>query len=97
MFFPAEMWVRCHHNLTKPSLKIVIMKDGWENLPAESWAHSRRERKHFPVIKRDTLNDTLEFANFFENAQELRLYYTPAEIDESGEIKQVVATHVRAA
>ena len=90
---PEEMWIRCHHDLKKPLRKLRIMKKGWDKLPAEKWSHLRRERKPFPVIKRDTLKDTLEIVNFFENAEELRQYYVPAEIDESGEIKKVPATH----
>ena len=90
---PAEMWIRCHHDLKKQLRKIRILKAGWDKLPAAKWAHLRRDRVSFPPIKRDTLKDTLEIVNFFENAEELRQYYTPAEIDESGEVKKVPATH----
>ena len=90
---PGEIWIRCHSDLKAGFRKIPIMKDGWDKLEAQEWTQLRRERKAPPVIKRDTLNDTLEIVNFFENAQELRQYYMPTEIDESGEIKQVQATH----
>ena len=89
---PQEIWIRCHHDLKAGFRKIRIMKDGWDKLGAEEWTRLRRDRKAPPVIKRDTLNDTLEIVNFFENAQELRQYYVPTEIDESGEIKQVKST-----
>ena len=90
---PEEIWIRCQSDLKGGFRKIHIMKDGWDKLEAQEWRQLRRQRKAPPVIKRDTLNDTLEIVNFFENAQELRQYYVPAEIDESGEIKQVKATH----
>ena len=90
---PEEIWNRCQKDLKGGFRKIHLMKDGWDKLEAQEWRPLRRQRKAPPVIKLDTLNDTLEIVNLFENAQELWQYYMPAEIDESGEIKQVRATH----
>ena len=90
---PDEMWVRCNEDLKGKLRKIRIFKKEVENVPESEWRHLRRERKPFPVIQREKLNDTLEVVKFFPNSQELTRYYTPAEIDDSGEIKPVKCVH----
>ena len=90
---PNEMWVRCDEDLKGQVRKIVIFKNDIDDVPESEWNQVRRDRKSHPVIPRETLNDTLEIVKFFPNSQELLQYYTPAEVDESGEIKQVKNTH----
>ena len=90
---PNEMWIRCDENAKKPVRKLKILRDDVKDLDASVWQMLRRDRKACPPIKRVTLNDTLEIVNFFEQKEKLARYYTPLEIDESGEIKQVQCNH----
>lgn len=69
------------------------MKDVIDEWDSSVWEILHRKMKPGPTVKKVTLKDTLEIVNLFENKEELARYYTPLDIDESGEIKQVQCNH----
>ena len=88
-----EMWIRCHEDLKKPVRKLKIFKKEIHKLKKDKLTKLKISRKPNPSIKKETLRDTLEIAKLLSNAEDLMKYYTPTEIDESGEIKYVPCTH----
>ena len=52
----------------------------------------KRGRQEASVITKETLDDTLAIANTMADRDELLRYYTPARVDDSGEIALVQYT-----
>ena len=89
---PDQMWIRCNEDLTKPVRKLNIFSEKWKDVTREQLLRLKRGRQEPPVIPKATLDDTHAIANTMLNGEQLLRYYTPARVDESGEIEPVKYT-----